>query len=374
MIYLDYAATTPMSVESIDIYAQVATSFYGNPNSLHDIGSSAAGLLEKSRAELASILSCEAEGIYFTSGGSDANITALASMISAHQYKGNHLITSVLEHSSILNFFKKMEGQGFDVTYLPINSEGLINPEVVQEAITEQTILASIQHVNGEIGVIQHVARIGEILAERNVLFHCDAVQSLGKIPIDIKTAQLDSLSISSHKIYGPKGVGAAYMNPSIKWNAQIPGTTHEGGFRAGTVDVPGIVAFVTSTNAVCNDMMKERIRIKRLRGRLLDHMASYACPFVMEGSVTHGIPDVLGLRIPRMEGQYIMLECNRYGIAISTGSACQVGSQAPSQVMLALGRTEVEAKQLIRLSFGKYTTMEDVQKTAVVLRNIVEK
>jgi len=374
MIYLDYAATTPMSKESIDIYAQVATSFYGNPTSLHDIGSSAEELLEKSRAELAEVLSCDPEGVYFTSGGSDANITALASMISAHQHKGNHLITSALEHSSILNFFKKMEGEGFEITYLPINSEGLIDPEVVKRAITEQTILASIQHVNGEIGVIQEVDRIGEILAQRDVLFHCDAVQSLGKVPIDIKTAQIDSLSISSHKVYGPKGVGAAYMNPLMKWNAQIPGTTHEGGFRSGTVDVPGIVAFVTSTNSVCNDMMNERVRMKKLRATLLDQMENFEQPFEIEGSETHGIPDVLGLRITHMEGQYIMLECNRYGIAISTGSACQVGSQAPSKVMLALGRTDVEAKQLIRLSFGRYTTIEDVQKTAVILRKIIEK
>lgn len=374
MIYLDHAATTKMSDEAIHVYSQVARSYYGNPSSMHDVGSNAANLLEMARIELAEILQCEQEGIHFTSGGSDANVIALQSMLEAHKHRGNHIITSPFEHASIDNFFRKMEMNGFQITYLPVCEKGIIDPADVKKAITDETILASIQHANGEIGSIQQIEAIGNILAEQGVLFHCDAVQSLGKIPIDIKNSQIDSLSVSSHKIYGPKGVGAAYMNPMMKWESFIPNTTHEGGFRPGTVDVPGITAFVTSTKTVCSDMMKERSRIHHLRKELLHHFNEFELPIEVEGPQTGGVlPHVLGLRIPKMEGQYVMLECNRYGIAISTGSACQVGEQSPSRTMIAIGRSVAESKQFIRLSFGQQTTAEEIQKTATVFQKIIE-
>lgn len=373
MIYLDYAATTPMSATALEVYEQVARSFYGNPNSLHDIGSTALTLLEKARVELAELIGCEAEGVYFTSSGSDANITALQSMIKAHKQKGNHIITSQIEHSSINNLFKKLELEGFEITYVPVNEFGLIDPEDVKNAINDRTILASIHHANGEIGVVQQINAIGEILAKQSVLFHCDAVQALGKIPIDIRAAQIDSLSISSHKVYGPKGVGMAYMNPMMKWSPQIPGTSHEGGFRPGTVDVPGILSFATSTKMVCNDLIEENERIRGLRATLLQRFKELKLPIEMEGMIENNLPHVLGLRVLGIEGQYVMLECNRRGIAISTGSACQVGNQEPSRMMMALGKSEAEAKQFIRLSFGKYTTKEDIDKTADVFHELVD-
>ncbi|MBP1969221.1 cysteine desulfurase [Virgibacillus natechei] len=369
MIYLDYAATTPISDEALDVYTKVSKSFFGNANSLHDAGSDAFQLLETCREELANLLHGAKEGIYFTSGGSEANSLALSSLIDAHKEKGNHLITTATEHSSVDHFFKKMEGEGFDVTYLPVDDSGRLAVDDVEDAIRETTILASIHHANGEIGTVQPIEAIGNLLQENNILFHADCVQTFGKIPIDLRQFKLDSLSLSSHKIYGPKGVGAAYIDPKVKWQPQIPHTTHESGFRPGTVNVPGIAAFVTSAKAVCDAIMKEGERITELRAKL---MASLPSMITVEGDETHFLPHILGLRIANVEGQYTMLECNRHGVAISTGSACQVGKQEPSRTIKALGRTDAEAKQFIRLSFGKQVTMEDIDQTAAVFREVL--
>ncbi|WP_404454688.1 IscS subfamily cysteine desulfurase [Virgibacillus necropolis] len=372
MIYLDYAATTPMSEDSLDIFNQVSRSFFGNPNSLHDAGTRSSQLLESCRTELAELLDCGHKGIYFTSGGSESNILALSSLIDAHKDKGNHLITTVSEHSSIYNFFTQMEKVGFDVTYLPLDEYGQIQLEDLKNAIRKTTILVSIHHGNGEIGTLQPIESIGNILHQHEILFHCDAVQTFGKVPINLN--KIDSLSISSHKLYGPKGVGAVYINPQVKWNAQMPNTTHEGGFRPGTVNVPGITAFVTSAKAVCDDRIKEHKRIDGLRAALMDKLKQLPITIQMEGHPTDYLPHILGFRIDGIEGQYVMLECNRYGIAISTGSACQVGNHKLSRTMKALGRSDAEAKQFIRLSFGKHTTIEDIDKTAEAFKKITDR
>lgn len=374
MIYLDYAATTPISDESLDVFNRVSKSFFGNPNSLHDIGSRAAQLLETCRQELADLLNCSPKGIYFTSGGSESNIRALSSLIDAHKEKGNHLITTVSEHSSVTNFFNQMETIGFDVTYLPLDKHGQIRFEDVKGAIRKTTILASIHYGNGEIGTLQPIKLIGNLLHKHQILFHCDAVQTFGKVPINLKTINLDSLSISSHKLYGPKGVGAVYMNPNVKWNPQMPNTTHEKGFRPGTVNVPGIAAFVTSAKAVCNDRIEEQKRMESLRNGLIDKLNNIRASVYVEGHPTDHLPHILGIRIEGIEGQYLMLECNRHDIAISTGSACQVGTQKPSRTLKALGRSDSEARQFIRLSFGKHTTAEDISQTAETFRNIIRK
>ncbi|ASK62580.1 cysteine desulfurase [Virgibacillus phasianinus] len=374
MIYLDYAATTPMSEESLDIFNQVSKSFFGNPNSMHDVGSRASRLLDTSRKELAALLDCPHQGIYFTSGGSESNILALSSLIDAHNGKGNHLITTISEHSSVYHFFKKMENAGFDVTYLPLDEHGQVQLDSVRKAIRKTTILASIQYGNSEIGTIHPIESIGTLLHQHQILFHCDAVQAFGKVPISLTTLKIDSLSISSHKLYGPKGVGAVYINPEVKWQAQITNTTHEMGFRPGTVNVPGIAAFVTSAIAVCNDRIKEQGRIDSLRSALMNELKQATVKSHIEGHPTDYLPHILGLRIDGMEGQYVMLEGNRYGIAISTGSACQVGKQEPSRTMKALGYSDSSAKQFIRLSFGKHTTTEDIGKTAETLRYIINK
>ena len=372
MIYLDFAATTPMSDEALEVFAATAKHVYGNPSSLHDIGSCADSLLETARSEIAKLLHGEKNGVYFTSGGSESNILALQSLLEANKDRGNHVITTTCEHASVYNFFRKLEQHGFAVTYLPVDEHGEVEIEALERAIRPETILASIQFVNSEIGVIQPIARIGEILHEQNVIFHCDAVQAFGKIPIDVEKLHIDALSVSSHKIYGPKGVGAVYINPRRKWTAQFPGTTHEKGFRPGTVNVPGISAFTAAAQAIYNTMDEERERLNGLRDELIRQLRKIP-QMVLEGEPNRTLPAIAGLRIVGMEGQLAMLECNRYGIAISTGSACSVGSQEPSRTLKAMGRTDEEAKQFIRLSFGKSTTREDVRQAAAVLRKVAE-
>lgn len=374
MIYLDYAATTPISDEALQIYHQVSKSFFGNPSSLHDSGSKAKLLLEKSREELANMLSGSKSGIYFTGGGSEANNLALSSLIDAHKHKGNHLITTASEHASVFNFFNFIEQKGFEVTYLSGDENGVIQPTAVKQGIKDTTILVSIQHGNGEIGAIHPIAEIGNLLERYGILFHSDCVQTFGKIPINVQQVKLDSLSISSHKIYGPKGVGAVYINPSVKWRPQIPDSTHESGFRPGTENIPGIAAFVTAAQTICSDMDEEEKRLSELKHFLAGELIKRSSRFQIEGDISGSLPHILGISIKGMEGQYAMLECNRSGIAISTGSACQTGNQHPSRTMLAIGKSDLEAKQFIRLSFGRQTTKDEIIQTANTLTKLIEK
>ncbi|WP_044894659.1 IscS subfamily cysteine desulfurase [Bacillus alveayuensis] len=371
MIYLDYAATTPMSDEALRVYNEIAKAYFGNTSSLHDIGSSAARLLDICRKELAKLIHADEKGIYFTSGGTESNVLAVRSLIQAHRHKGNHLITTAAEHASLHHLFQQLEAEGYCVTYLPIDSSGTISLKDLEEAITPQTILASIHHANSEIGTIQPIREIGQILRQHQVLFHSDCVQTFGKIHVDAEAMMIDSLSLSSHKIYGPKGIGAVYIHPSIKWKPCLPGTTHESGFRPGTVNVPGIASFVTAAQQICMNLCDENKRLTKLRKYFIRLIEKHQLPITIEGHREHVLPNIIGLSVHGVEGQYTMLECNRHGIAISTGSACQVGQQAPSRTMMAIGKSKEEAKQFVRISLGKWTTANDMKNLISVLENI---
>ncbi|MED4903894.1 IscS subfamily cysteine desulfurase [Parageobacillus thermoglucosidasius] len=373
MIYLDYAATTPMSKEAINAFVEAATAYFGNASSLHDIGSNAERLLTICRQELAALIGGEERGIYFTSGGTEANILAIRSLINAHRHRGNHLITTKIEHASLYHLFQQLETEGFEVTYLPVNQFGQIDIDDLERAITPKTILASIQHANSEIGTIQPVAEIGWRLRHHGVIFHSDCVQTFGKIRIDVKRMFVDSLSVSAHKIYGPKGVGAVYIDPRIKWQPCFPNATHEYGFRPGTVNVPGIASFVTAAQHICDNMDSEHARFEQLRRCLLALIREKRLPVTVEGHPDARLPHIVGLSAHGIEGQYILLECNRDNIAISTGSACQVGKQAPSRTMLAVGKSAEEAKQFIRVSFGKWTTEKDIHRFISSLERICQ-
>jgi cysteine desulfurase len=372
LIYLDYAATTPMREEALQVFTEASQNYYGNPSSLHDIGTKAATLLETSRTELAKLLSGESQGVFFTSGGSESNILAIRSLLNNTNKEGNHVITTKIEHSSVFNLFQQLEEEGYEVTYLPVNAEGQVNIEDLKQAITPDTVLASIHHANSEIGTIQPIEKIGEILHEQDVLFHADCVQTFGKIPINVTTCFIDSISISSHKIYGPKGVGACYINPHKKWTPYFKGTSHEKGFRPGTVNVPGIASLITAAQLIHHDMDEETNRLYKLRERFLNGIEAKRLPIEVEGHPTSCLPHILGLSIEGIEGQYTMLECNRHGMAISTGSACSVGKQAPSKTMIAVGKDAVTAKQFIRLSFGKWTTEADIETSLASLEQII--
>jgi len=361
MIYLDYAATAPMSETAIEVYTEVARRYYGNPISLHNIGTVAAELLETSRAKIASLIGGEKEGLYFTGGGSESNQLALEALLDGQTNKGKHLITSILEHSSIYHFFRKKENEGYSVTYVPVDRFGRIDPESVRKAIRPDTVLASIHFGNGEIGTIQPIQEIGAVLRDAGVLFHSDCAQTFGKIPLNMCALPIDSITVSSPKVYGPKGVGAVYIRPQIRWQPAFPGTTHESGFRAGTVNVPGVCAFAASAQAVVDGMIEETARLEALRKDFVEAVERQAFAIAVEGHPTEHLPHVIALRPNGMEGQYMMLEMNRLGVAISTGSACLVGQSEPPRVMKALGLSDAEAKQFIRISTGEQTTSADM-------------
>ncbi|UNP75609.1 IscS subfamily cysteine desulfurase [Bacillus nitratireducens] len=369
MIYLDYAATTPMSEEALETYIQATKTYFGNEQSLHDIGGSASSLLKVCRETFAEMIGGKEQGVFFTSGGSESNYLAIQSLLNARNEK--HIITTPMEHASIRSYFQSLQSQGYTITEIPVDKSGLIHVADLEAAITENTVLASIQHGNSEIGTVQNIAEIGALLKKYNVLFHSDCVQTFGKLPIDVTAMKIDSLSVSAHKIYGPKGVGACYINPQTRWEQIFPGTSHEKGFRPGTVNVPGIAAFLTAAEHILKNQKKESFRFQELRSYFLKQLQTLPLEIEVEGHSTSCLPHIIGVTIKRIEGQYTMLECNRHGIAISTGSACQVGKQEPSKTMLAIGKTYEEAKQYVRFSFGHHTTKEQIDTTIHALHTI---
>ncbi|MCE4048064.1 MULTISPECIES: IscS subfamily cysteine desulfurase [Bacillaceae] len=371
MIYLDYAATCPLDADAGKTYIEAASDYFGNSSSLHSIGGKATDLLESCREEMARLLSVERVGIYFTSGGTESNFLAIHALLSVKKKAGNHIITTESEHSSIHGTMKWLEKQGYEITYLPLSPQGMVDADLLQAAIKPETVLVSIQHVNAEIGAIQPIAAIGKILKEKDIYFHSDMVQSFGKIDISSISNTVDALSISSHKFYGPKGIGLAYVSPLIPWTGFLPGSTHEKGFRAGTVNIAGIAAMTTAAQKSVRTLAAERAHYQGLR-EMVQKRAKHNISLTVF-QCEHQLPSIIGMRIHGLEGQWTMLECNRRGFAISTGSACQTGQQAPSKTMKAMGLCDGSAKEFIRISFGRQTKpahveafMETVEALAV--------
>ncbi|MEX0723047.1 MAG: IscS subfamily cysteine desulfurase [Gracilimonas sp.] len=352
MIYLDHAATTPMSEKALEVYLNVAKHYFGNASSLHDEGSSAKQILEASAKTIATTLNARSRDIYFTSGASEANFLAIFSLLKAKN--GKHIITSSAEHSSVRNIFTKLEQDGYVVTRLPADRFGSVKVDKLEKAIRKDTTLVSIQHVNSEIGTIQKIEKIGAILHKKGIPLHSDCVQSYGRLPLDVQELNTDAISISSHKIYGPKGAGAAWMNPKSNWKPVFPDPDDPLKFRPGTSDVSSISAFATAAKEIINERVNEQYRILSFKTKLLAELNKIGFEVEIEGHPEESIPNILGLRFPGMEGQFFMLECNQAGLAISTGSACQVGSEKPNQTMIAIGKSEQEAREFVRLSFGK--------------------
>lgn len=369
MIYLDYAATTPMSVEALQTYLKAASEYFGNEQSLHDMGGTASSLLQVCRKTFADMIGGKEQGVFFTSGGSESNYLAIQSLLNARNKR--HIITTPMEHASIRSYFQSLQSQGYTITEIPVDTNGLIHLDDLETAITENTVLASIQHGNSEIGTVQNIAEIGALLKKYNVLFHSDCVQTFGKLPINVFEMGIDSLSVSAHKIYGPKGVGACYINPQVRWTPIFPGTSHEKGFRPGTVNVPGIASFLTAAENILKNQQEESLRFKELRSYFLERLQALPLEIKVEGHSTSCLPHIIGVTMKGIEGQYTMLECNRRGIAISTRSACQAGKQEPSKTMLAIGKTYEEAKQYVRFSFGQQTTKDQIDTTIHALHTI---
>lgn len=370
MKYFDYAASCPLDKEAAQVYVQAATDYYGNSSSLHDIGSQALDLLENSRYEIANLLGVDKAGIYFTSGGTEGNFFAIHALLSSIKNKGKHIVTGMAEHSSIHSTLEKLRQEDYEVTPLPFDASGHISINQLIGAIREDTVLITLQHGNSEIGTIQPLEEVSAICKEKGILLHSDCVQTFGKTNLKPIARIVDSLTISGHKFYGPKGIGAVYIQPHLQWMPYHPSATHEKGFRPGTVNVPAIVAMTIAAKKAYENLDNYHKHYEILRNAFINTLEPHLLNFVMYHS---DIPSTIGMRIKGVEGQMVMLECNRFGFSISTGSACQVGQQTPSKTMLALGVEDKSAKEFIRISFGRETNVEDVRELALTIGRIIQ-
>jgi cysteine desulfurase len=367
-VYLDHAATTPVAKEVLEAMLPFFSQKYGNASSLYWLGREAKEAVEASRQSVARLLNAEPREIVFTSGGSEADNIALRGLVK----KGNHIITSKIEHHAILYTCEALEKEGVRVTYLPVTRDGFVRPEDVKKAITKQTKLVSIMHANNEIGTIQPVAEIGKICRDAGVLFHTDAVQAVGKIPVDVKKMNIDMLSASSHKLYGPKGVGCLYVRTGVSLKPLITGGSQEHDMRAGTENASGIVGFGKAVELAAKDMAREAEYMTKLRDMLIDGVLKIPESW-LNGSRQNRLPNNTNFGFDYIEGESIVLHLDIKGIAASTGSACSSESLTPSHVLTAIGMSPVKAHGSLRMTLGKDNTKEDIDYTAQTLPEIVE-
>jgi cysteine desulfurase len=369
MIYLDHAATTPMRPEVFDAMRPYFLERFGNPSSLHSYGLDARAAVERAREQVASAIGATPQEIVFTSGGTESDNLALRGVLP--NGKKGHIITSALEHPAVLETCKFIEQLGHEVTYLSVDREGRIDPAEVADTIQENTRLISIMHANNEIGSIQPIAEVGAIAASHGIYMHTDAVQSVGKIPVNVKKLNVQMLSISSHKIYGPKGVGCLYVQKGTKVTPLVFGGGHERGLRSGTENVSGIVGFGEAMQLAIEDFT-DNARIQKLRDALIDAVLREIPSTQLNGGRAHRLPNNVNFSFSYIEGESLLLRLNAKGIAGSTGSACSSKKLEPSHVLLAIGLNPVDAHGSLRLTLGRDTTDADVQYVLHVLPGIV--
>lgn len=378
-IYLDYSATTPPAEEVIKAMQDVFVHTFGNPSSIHSYGRDARNLLEKARGQVASVLKAEPGEIYFTSGGTEANNWAVKGFAEEGKKKGkNHIITSLVEHDSVLTCCRYLASQGYEVSLLPVCKDGVVDPETLRNAIRPTTGLITLMHVNNEIGSITNIARIARIAVEAGVSFHSDAVQSLGKLPIDVGVHPVTAFSLSAHKIFGPKGLGALYVRKGCTLEPYIHGGGQERGRRAGTENVALAAGFGVAALLAEEIRAVECLRIQQLRQRLLKGLQASLDGIIVNSPLESSVPHILNISFDPLksplDGEVLLMNLDLEGIAISSGSACTSGSIEPSHVLLAMGRNEQTAKTALRFSLGRFTTEDDIDRAVVIVVNIVNK
>lgn len=375
-IYLDNHATTPLDPRVLEAMMPYFQEQFGNAASRnHAFGWVAEEAVETGRKQIASLIGANAKEIIFTSGATESTNLAIKGVADMYAERGNHIITAATEHKATLDTCKHLEKKGCRVTFLPVMQDGLIDLSMLREAITDKTILVSIMYANNEIGVIQPVAEIGRICKERGVLFHCDAVQAVGKIPVNVLTDNIDLMSISGHKIYGPKGVGALYVrrrNPRVQLTAQIDGGGHERGMRSGTLNVPGIAGLGKACELARKEMAAESVRMAALRDRLKDKLMSALDETYINGSLEHRLPNNLNISFAYVEGESMLMGIN--DVAVSSGSACTSATLEPSYVLKALGAGDDLAHSSIRFGIGRFNTEEEIDYTAGKVISVVKK
>lgn len=358
MIYLDYAATTPMTKQALDAYIESAQNIYGNSSSLHDAGGRANKAVEWSRKIIAEQLGVHHDGIIFTGGGTESNILSIVSL-ARKKHRGHHIITSMAEHTSVHAAMNTLEQEGFRITKLPFTEEGIIDMTELEQSICDDTTLIAIQHVNSEIGSIQPIEAIIRLAKKHRIYVHVDCVQSYCKWPITHFAKEVDGLAISAHKIGGPKGCGAVYLNPYVQVAPLFPGVTHERGLRGGTLDTPSIIAMAVATKHFHYEIEHQWALREAFLTQLQERCNAYIQ--VICSNKQHQLPNIVGLCMHGVEGQLVMLKLNEAGIAVSTGSACDINSASGTKAILAMGKSINEARQFFRVSFGVNTTMQEV-------------
>lgn len=370
---MDHASTTPMAPEVIEAMAAAFVEIFGNASSLHQPGLSARAALEEARERVAGLIGAEAGEVYFTSGGTESDNLAIRGAALANRDRGRHIITTTIEHPAVLEPCKALEKEGFEVTYLPVTREGLVEVEALEAAIREDTILISIMHANNEIGTIQPIAEAGEIARSRGIVFHTDAVQTVGKIPAKVDDLGVDLLSISSHKLHGPKGVGALYIRKKTPIEPIIFGGGHERGMRSGTENVPGIVGLAAASELAERNLEGEMVRISGMRDRLADYVLERVEDTWVNGSRTKRLPNNLNLGFSFIEGEALLLRLDAEGIAVSTGSACSSKKTVASHVLTAIGLRPQEAHGSLRITLGRENTDEEVDRVGEAIVEVAE-
>ncbi|MBY9003648.1 MAG: cysteine desulfurase [Candidatus Lokiarchaeota archaeon] len=368
-VYLDYAATTPMDPRVIEEFYKQMKENYGNSSSLHAIGQKSAKTLIHSRETVASLIKAERNDIFFTSSGTESDNIAILGVAKKNKSRGNHIIISNIEHYAVENPCKQLEKQGFKLTILHVDRFGLVDPKELEDSITEDTILISIMFANNEIGSIQPIKKIGEIAKKYDIIFHTDAVQAFGKIPIDVNDLNIDLLSASAHKLYGPKGVGMLYIrNKGMRdgWGKYIEpimyGGGHERDMRPSTVNIPGISAFAKAVELVKEEIPMEIVRQTKLRDKIISYLLNNISDSYLNGHPTQRLPNNVNMGFKFIEGESIVLDLDLEGIGTSTGSACSSKSLEPSHVLLAIGLTPQDAHGSLRVTIGRFTTKYEIE------------
>ncbi len=373
-IYLDHAATTPTHPEVVQAMLPYFTDAFGNPSSPYSLGQEARAAVEEARDKIAHLIGAQSEEIIFTSGGTEADNFAIKGIAYANQHKGNHIITTSIEHHAVLEPCKFLERQGFKVTYLSVDKYGLINPEDVKRAITDKTILISVMHANNEVGTIEPIVEIGEIAKEKEIYFHTDAVQTVGHIPVKVDELGVDLLAMSAHKLYGPKGIGALYVRRGTRITPFMHGGGQERGRRASTENVPAIVGFGKAAEMAEREIDREVKRLVSLRDRFIQGLFERITQIHLNGHPSKRLPGNVNVSIEFVEGESILISLDLEGIVVSTGSACSSNALEPSHVLLALGLPGELPRCSLRFSLGRGTTEEDIGRVLEVLPRIVTK
>ena len=371
MIYLDNAASTQIHEDVLNSMLPYLNEQYGNPSSLHRYGRLAHKAIEKSRKQIASLINAEPSEILFTSGGTESNNTALQGI--AMKNTSGQIITSLIEHDAILEPCKKLEQNGFDVDYLPVNKFGIVDSSVLKSHISDKTILVSIMFGNNEVGTIQAISELSKICNEHNIPFHTDAVQAVGKVPLNVKKLGIDLLSISSHKLYGPKGIGALYIKNGIDIDPVILGGGQEHGLRSGTENVASIVGFGKACELAKNNLNENISKIKKLRDKLVEKVLNEIPEVILNGHPQFRLPNNAHFTFLGVNGEDLIIKLDEYGIAASTGSACSVNTQKASHVLQAMGFSHEQISGSLRLTIGIFNNQKEIEQTVSVLKKVVE-